>query len=539
MGNLIIPIVLLIVIITCLIIFLVATKNKGTEDKDSSDKKGKSSSSSSSGKKSGGTGIKDDSVKKEDIFNFMEFDKIQNDMIVQNKGTKYTMVIKCKGINYDLMSEVEQLAVEEGFITFLNTLRYPIQLYVQAQNIDLKKSINIYNQNVRALQQEYNDATTEYNSVVNSLESTRSDIARAEYNKKSVQNVLEYASDIVKYVERMSLNKNLLQRSFYVIVSYYSAEITASASFTKEEIADICYNELYTRVASIISALASCSVSGTPLDSNGLAELLYNSYNRDDRNYINIKQALESGYYRLYSTSKDAFEKKTELLEKQIENEAQIKAYEALKKAIEDGDYVSKEAQQDEINQEISKSAIDIIKTENVDQKIKETAQQIIVDDYKKEKKELFEKAKASAVNAVKPETKVEEKETVTKNSEINNTAVNVVENVNNFNNTNNVNATATISQETFASQLKNDAEIVPEVKKEEQPIVEKEPVMPEQQLPEEPIIPDVVEKKEENNSQNTNENVNNTTEDNNSNISNNDDNNNDDFEDDFFDSII
>ena len=127
----------------------------------------------------------------------------------------------------------------------------------------------------------------------------------------------------------------------------------------------------------------------------------------------------------------------------------------------------------------------------------------------------------------------MEEKETVTKNSEINNTAANVVENVNN------VNTTATISQETFASQLKNDAEIVPEVKKEEQPIVEKGPVMPEQQLPEEPIIPDVVEKKEENNSQNTNENVNNTTEDNNSNISNNDDNNNDDFEDDFFDSII
>ena len=67
-------------------------------------------------------------IKKEDVFKFMEFDRILDDMIVQNNGQKFTMAVKCKGINYDLMSEVEQLAVEEGFITFLNTLKFPIQL---------------------------------------------------------------------------------------------------------------------------------------------------------------------------------------------------------------------------------------------------------------------------------------------------------------------------------------------------------------------------------------------------------------------------
>lgn len=67
------------------------------------------------------------------------------------------MVVQCKGINYDLMSEVEQLAVEEGFITFLNTLRYPIQIYVQAQNIDLKKSIKLYSDRVQNLRDEYDE----------------------------------------------------------------------------------------------------------------------------------------------------------------------------------------------------------------------------------------------------------------------------------------------------------------------------------------------------------------------------------------------
>ena len=37
------------------------------------------------------------------IFDFMEFDKIEDNMIVQKNGTRYVMVVECQGINYDLM----------------------------------------------------------------------------------------------------------------------------------------------------------------------------------------------------------------------------------------------------------------------------------------------------------------------------------------------------------------------------------------------------------------------------------------------------
>jgi hypothetical protein len=64
---------------------------------------------------------------------FMEFDKIEDDMIVQDDGRRYVMAIRCMGINYDLMSEPEMLADEEGFANFLNTLKFAIQLYVQSR----------------------------------------------------------------------------------------------------------------------------------------------------------------------------------------------------------------------------------------------------------------------------------------------------------------------------------------------------------------------------------------------------------------------
>ena len=65
------------------------------------------------------------------IFNFMEFDRIEDNMIVQKDGKKFLMVVKCQGINYDLMSAVEKNSVEQGFIQYLNTLRNPIQIYIQ------------------------------------------------------------------------------------------------------------------------------------------------------------------------------------------------------------------------------------------------------------------------------------------------------------------------------------------------------------------------------------------------------------------------
>ena len=84
------------------------------------------------------------------IFKFMEFDDISDNMIVQKDGKRFLMVIECQGINFDLMSGLEKNSVEQGFIQFLNTLRYPIQIYVQTRTVNLGGSINTYKERGRA-----------------------------------------------------------------------------------------------------------------------------------------------------------------------------------------------------------------------------------------------------------------------------------------------------------------------------------------------------------------------------------------------------
>lgn len=389
MGALTFPLILLAILAVFAVIFFTVTKKQEKAanllSKDSSKENRNSKNSKNNEKK--------EEIRKEDVFKFMEFDRILDSMIVQNNGSRYTMAIKCKGINYDLMSEVEQISVEEGFITFLNTLRYPIQLYVQAQNVDLKSVIQEYKNNISGVKSDFERLDAEYNKVLESFESTTQEIEKVENERNKVLNVYEYASDIINYVERMSTNKSLLQRNFYVLVSYSTSEIAGADKFTKDELLNICYTELLTRAQAIISGLSSSSVEGRVLDSNEVADLLYMAYNRDDKGLLSVKEAIDSGFYRLYSTSEEAFFKRTELLNQQIEQEARIKSLAALKKAIQKGEYSTPKMKELEINERIAKQASDMVKHEDLPEQIKKEAQEDIAKEFKNTKKQLVQEA--------------------------------------------------------------------------------------------------------------------------------------------------
>lgn len=389
MGALTFPLILLAILAVFAVIFFTVTKKQ----EKATNLLSKDSSKENHNPKNAKNNEKKEEVRKEDVFKFMEFDRILDSMIVQNNGSRYTMAIKCKGINYDLMSEVEQISVEEGFITFLNTLRYPIQLYVQAQNVDLKSVIQEYKNNISGVKSDFERLDAEYNKVLESFESTTQEIEKAENERNKVLNVYEYASDIINYVERMSTNKSLLQRNFYVLVSYSTSEIAGADKFTKDELLNICYTELLTRAQAIISGLSSCSVEGRVLDSNEVADLLYMAYNRDDKGLLSVKEAIDSGFYRLYSTSEEAFFKRTELLNQQIEQEARIKSLAALKKAIQKGEYSTPKMKELEINERIAKQASDMVKHEDLPEQIKKEAQEDIAKEFKNTKKQLVQEA--------------------------------------------------------------------------------------------------------------------------------------------------
>ena len=263
------------------------------------------------------------------VFNFMEFDKIEDNMIVQKRGKKFLMVVKCQGINYDLMSGVEKNSVEQGFIQYLNTLRNPIQIYVQTRTVDLTGSINTYKQKVRDLGDNLAHKEFEYNQKVRSGQYEKQELDGDKFEVAKARNLYEYGTDIVNNTERMSLNRNILTKQYYIILSHYPEEANSSI-YGADEINNIAFSELYTRAQSTISLLSVCGINGKILDSNELADLLYSAYNRDEAEVYDLNKAINAGYDSLYTTAPDVLEKRMEELDKQIEIDAIQKANDAV-----------------------------------------------------------------------------------------------------------------------------------------------------------------------------------------------------------------
>lgn len=271
------------------------------------------------------------SYSKQSIMDFMEFDKVEDNMIVQKNGRRYLMVVECQGVNYDLMSSMEKVAVEEGFQQFLNTLRHPIQIYIQTRTINLEGSISNYKAKVKEIEDKYRRMMFEYNSIKDSDAYSQEEVDKYLFELTKQRNMLEYGRDIVQDTERMSLNKSVLNKKYYVIISYYSEE-NPDHKYDIEEIRNMAFSELYTKAQSIIRTLSACSISGKILSSEELIELLYVAYNRDESETFGIDKAMQAGYDDLYSTAPDVFERKIKALDQTIHDKAVDLANETIDK---------------------------------------------------------------------------------------------------------------------------------------------------------------------------------------------------------------
>ena len=155
---------IMISVLAVLCIIFIVLKLKSAQNKNTKKGKNKTNQSIGQNTKKETTTI----YNKQSIFKFMEFDKIEDNMIIQKDGKRFLMVIECQGINYDLMSGLEKNSVEQGFLQFLNTLRYPIQIYVQTRTVNLSSSIDKYKERVDAASKELVNKQMQYNQKVRS-----------------------------------------------------------------------------------------------------------------------------------------------------------------------------------------------------------------------------------------------------------------------------------------------------------------------------------------------------------------------------------
>ena len=325
------------------------------------------------------------------VFDFMEFDNVKDNMIIQKGGKRFLMAIECQGVNYDLMSEVEKTSTEQGFANFLNTLKEPIQIYIQTRTVNLEKNIQDYKERLGKIKEDLNLKQYRLKQYMEQNHQNQNILRNRQFEVLRENNLYDYGRDIIADTERLSLNKNVLRKKYYIILKYFyeSTDTDGEELLSDDEIRDIAFANLYTKAASMIRVLSGIGIVGKALNSFELVDLLYNAYNRDDSETFGIDKAIEAGFNEIYVDAQNIIDKKIDALNKEIQVRAQEKAKEAVSTAIEERDkelaYI--EENLESIIEDLAKKAIED-NDENMEYEIKTRAIQKIENNKKKGEKE-------------------------------------------------------------------------------------------------------------------------------------------------------
>lgn len=296
-GSLIMLCCIILLVIVFLVIMLLLTRKKNTSEAEKAPE--------NEPKLKNG-------IPYEDIKKFLPFDDIKSNMIVQENGERFTMIVECEGINYYLMSEAERISVEEGFIQFLNSLRFPIQIYVQSRTINLDESINVYNKQVEKYEDEFNKMIDTFQSL-DAQHAPDEKLAELGIEIERKDKILSYTKDLVDNISFLTQNSNVLQKKYYIVVSYHISELGLVNNFEPDEMFNLAYTELSNRAESICGGIYACGIEARILNTSELTEVIYIAVNRDDSDIFSIRKVVDSDIFALSTTSRDVMFKKQDL----------------------------------------------------------------------------------------------------------------------------------------------------------------------------------------------------------------------------------
>jgi hypothetical protein len=213
--------------------------------------------------------------------NSLLLSELRENMVIMNDGT-FRAVVACQSINFDLMSSRERDGVEYSYQNFVNSLYFPVQIFIRSQRVDI-------------------------GPYLDKLEKIRLN------QDNMLLGVL--MDDYIGFIDALSQEANIMDKSFFVVVPYsITGDIDSSTTNTKNLLSNLfkpakpahvkiaadqyakAKDEIVNRVNAVIDGLGQIGIRAVRLQTKELGELYYNVYNPDTavrepigdfRNYVN------------------------------------------------------------------------------------------------------------------------------------------------------------------------------------------------------------------------------------------------------------
>ncbi len=202
--------------------------------------------------------------------NTLMFQELRDNMVIMGDGT-FRSVVAAQSVNFDLMSEREREGIEYSYQQFLNSLNFPIQIYIRSQKVDI-------------------------GPYLDKLEQLRIN------QDNMLLGVL--MDDYIQFIDALSQEANIMDKSFFVVIPYAvgdeHVEIGKDSDTTKGLLTNLfmptkrhqhirvssdnyehAKEEMSDRVNAVIDGLSQIGVHAARLQTRELGALYYNVYNPD------------------------------------------------------------------------------------------------------------------------------------------------------------------------------------------------------------------------------------------------------------------
>lgn len=186
---------------------------------------------------------------------FIPIDKIAENMAILKDGSM-VIVIQTSAVNFDLLSENEQLAIIGSFAALLNSLSFSIQILIRSKKLDISHYLKTLKE------------------------------AEAKQTSPLLQMMMQrYRA----FVEAIIRDNEVLDKQFYVVLAVSPIELGVVSSANYEKNLPKAQNILGPRRDHILKQLSRIGLKSTQLDDERLIRLFYDIYNGQDK--VNLTEA--------------------------------------------------------------------------------------------------------------------------------------------------------------------------------------------------------------------------------------------------------
>lgn len=183
---------------------------------------------------------------------------IREDIVMLKNGGG-ALILQVSAVNFDLLSDREQIAIISAFAQMLNSLNFSIQIVIYSERLNISSYLTLLDK-----------------------------AQQAQTNPMLAKMMVSYR----QFVQTTIKENDVLDKKFYVVVPLYSLELGLTPS--KENLERKIKTILLPRRDQIIRQLSRVGLKAVQLDNQRLIETFYNIYNGQMEENIQVNTEIAS-----------------------------------------------------------------------------------------------------------------------------------------------------------------------------------------------------------------------------------------------------